>query len=53
MEELGKAEDATYKSSLVAFTNHILQATEDIQERIKLRNELTGKEKQDLTGKDI
>ncbi|KAJ8027789.1 FH2 domain-containing protein 1 [Holothuria leucospilota] len=42
LDELRGAQEIHYKCSLVAFINHILKVTDDIGERIQLRNELTG-----------
>ncbi len=44
IEELRKADATSYKTTLVAFINCILIATESLEERVRLRNELVGKE---------
>ncbi|XP_072040337.1 LOW QUALITY PROTEIN: uncharacterized protein [Amphiura filiformis] len=42
IEELRKADAISYKTTLVAFINCILIATESLEERVRLRNELVG-----------
>ena len=43
IEELRNADATSYKTTLVAFINCILIATESLEGRVRLRNELVGK----------
>lgn len=45
VNELKTAELVPYKTTLVAFINCILVATEELDDRIRVRNEFIGKSK--------
>ncbi|XP_033111199.1 inverted formin-2-like [Anneissia japonica] len=51
VDELDLAEALTYKTTIVAFINCILIATEDIEQRVRLRNEFIGLKLLDVLSK--